>query len=313
MASTVAFIICTEPPFERQSVLLVRSIRRFAGSLSTAPIYSFSPRGCEALSSLATTEFSRLAVEHSDTILNPNYTSYGVYNKPFVCAYAERHIDADVLMFLDSDKVIFNEPCALVITTDYIAAAQPVGEVNIGVNTLHGGQNQEYWRELYRLCGVKTPSVVRTSVTGCEILAYYNSGMISARPQDRVWSRWADNFVRVVGTGLQPSDPFFTEQSVFSATLSSMDKPVAVLPSSYNYHLPAHHVLSNGKRVRRFEELVSIHYHCVFERGNWLPFLTRLPLFERDSLRYHWLVENLIELNEKSDGGAAVAGVRPGP
>src|SRR5271165_7096103 len=108
MIARAVFVICTEPAFERKSVLLVRSIRRFAGLLSTAPVYSFSPREGSTISPWVMAEFSRLGVEHSAIVLNQRYTSYGVYNKPFVCAYSERQINADVLIFLDSDQVIFN-------------------------------------------------------------------------------------------------------------------------------------------------------------------------------------------------------------
>jgi hypothetical protein len=298
MATGAAFVICTEPAFERKSVLLVRSIRRFAGILSTAPVYSFSPREGHAISQWAAAEFSRLGVEHSHAPLNKHYTRYGVYNKPLVCAYTERQIAAEVLIFLDSDQIIFNEPSALLIASDYTGAARPVNVVNIGVSTLQGGKDQDYWRELYSLCGVKTSSMIKTTITDCEIFAYFNSGMISTRPQNGVWGCWADTFERVMRAGLQPSDPFFIEQSVFSATISSMDKPLLLLPTSYNYPLPAHYALLDCKRIKRFEEVVSVHYHRIFENGNWRPFLTHLPFFERQSLRYDWLLENLAELNE---------------
>jgi len=245
------------------------------------------------------TEFSQLGVTHVDILLNRNWTSYGVYNKPFVCAHAERQINAEFLVFVDSDQVIFNEPCGLLISNDYIAAARPVNLVNIGVSTLAGdGRNQEYWRRLYDLCGVSIFSLVKPMLEDCEILAYFNSGMISTRPRAGIWGRWAGNFERVMRLGLQPTDPFFIEQSVFSATISSMNAPVSLLPPSYSYPLPAHHGLEDGKQIKQLEKMVSIHYHRIFDNGNWLPFLTHLPCLERRSPRYEWLIQNLSELDE---------------
>jgi hypothetical protein len=291
-----AFVICTERAFENKSVLLVRSIRQFAGFLSTAPIYSFCPRENRTISPWAASELSRLGVEHRGTVLNQRYTEYGVYNKPFVCAYSEGHIDAELLVFLDSDQVIFNEPSALMIDSTRIAAARPVGLTNIGVSRLQGGIDEEYWRQLYTVCGVQSTSTVKTTITDCEILAYFNSGMISTRPEDRVWSSWARNFERVMQKGLQPHDPFYIEQSVFSATLTSMNKPVALLPPSYNYPIPAHGVLLDSKRIKQCEQLVSIHYHRMFDDGNWRPFLDHLPYFDKSSFCYRWLLDSLSEL-----------------
>src|SRR5580700_5335081 len=102
---TVAFIICTEEPFEKKSVLLARSIRTFAGGLRDAPIYSFSPRAGQRVSEWALRQFASLSVTHDTTMLNHCFTQFGVNNKPFVCAYAERAINAEVLIFLDSDKI----------------------------------------------------------------------------------------------------------------------------------------------------------------------------------------------------------------
>ena len=40
---SIAIIICTEPAFEKKSLLLVRSIRRWAGDFRNVPIYNLSP------------------------------------------------------------------------------------------------------------------------------------------------------------------------------------------------------------------------------------------------------------------------------
>lgn len=291
-----AFVICTEPAFEKKSVLLVRSIRKFGGTLSSAPVYSFSPRKDHAISNWAEAEFSRLGVEHSNVELNMRYTKHGVYNKPFVCAYTEHRIPSEHLIFLDSDQVIFNDPKALLIEDDYVAAVRPVNQANIGVSALVGGKNEKYWNELYQLCGVRTRSMVSPMLSDREIFAYFNTGMISIRRNSRAWSRWAANFERVMEMRLEPSEPYFIEQSVFAATVSSMNKPIALLPPNYNYPLPAHHALSDRLRIASFEEAVSIHYFRAFNDRNWFIFLEHLPHFDRQSERYDWLIQTLSEL-----------------
>ena len=57
--------------------------------------------------------FEELNVEHIARQLNTDFPKNGFANKPVVCSWAERNIEKDVLVFLDSDLVFFNEPTEL--------------------------------------------------------------------------------------------------------------------------------------------------------------------------------------------------------
>jgi hypothetical protein len=296
----LAFLICTEPAFEKKSILLARSIRRFAGRFRDAPIYSFCPRSRQILSDQTLAQFSTLGIINDGRILNTHYGEFGVNNKPFVCAHAEKVVNADILVFLDSDIVFFNEPSALLIPRDTIAAVKPVDIVNIGVKALHGGQNEEYWRFLFEICGVKNPTFLQTIVDEIEIMQYFNSAIIATRPEDQLFSKWASNFEQVMSQNVTPTDSSFIEQSVFSATLSGAKKHISMLPTGYNYPIASHHRLGQRKRIRSFDEVISIHYHRMFDYKNWLPFLTNLPLIDRSSQSYDWLIENLQDLDNQT-------------
>jgi hypothetical protein len=295
-APRVATIICTEPAIEKQSVLLARSIRRFGGRLIDAPIYSFSPRG-QPISAWAQEQLSQLRVSHDCRLLNHKYPYDPFANKISACACAEVEIEADVFVFLDSDKVVFNNPAALLISDAVSAAVRPVDHVNIGVNRLEGGQNERYWRALYDVCGVTETRFVRTTIAGSEILQYFQGGMIAVHRNSHVFTKWAHNFDRIMRSGITPTEPHLMEQSALAATVSSLPEDALILPLSYNYPIHAQSTLMPPLyRLHSFEGCISIHYHHSFDNGGWRPFLEDLWAFDRKSERYRWLVDSLREL-----------------
>jgi hypothetical protein len=150
-------VLCTEPHLEKQSLLLVRSIRRFAGRLRDIPLFSFSPRDCLVPSARTLGEFESLNVVHQNIPLNTRYRDSGVANKPAVCAYAEATIPAERLAFFDSDTVMLDEPLELLLDNGVDVAARPVDTENIGVARVDAGlgtANERYWQTLYEICGV---------------------------------------------------------------------------------------------------------------------------------------------------------------
>ena len=126
MSIPIAFLICTEPGrLEKQSLLLAESIRKFCGDLKDTPIYSFHPRSGDPIASETISAFESLGVIHQQIVLNTDYNAYPYANKPLVCAYAENNIDADILVFLDSDKCFFNEPKEFFLPQDYDIGLRP--------------------------------------------------------------------------------------------------------------------------------------------------------------------------------------------
>src|SRR5690349_3095186 len=111
MSMPIAFIMCTEGgSLEQESLLMAESFRRFTGGLKDAPIYSFQIREKNDVSKETIKALEAFRVEHRKVVLNHKYPDYPLANKPLLCAYAEQNIDADILVFLDSDLVFFSEP-----------------------------------------------------------------------------------------------------------------------------------------------------------------------------------------------------------
>ena len=296
MSTPIAFVICTEPGnLEKQSLLLVRSLREFGGSLKNTPVYSFHPRLGANISKQTLKSFEVLEVCHQQIILNYKYPLYGVANKPLVCAYAEEKIDAEVLVFLDSDQCFFSEPKKLLLPQSYDIAIRPE-DLNLIGSKGKDDPNEDYWQKLYEICQVKSEIFISTTVDNQKIRAYWNSGMVAARRSKGFFTSWKKNFETVMDIQLKPKRGlFFVEQSVLSATICSLTDAILTLPQEYNYPLNMHYRMPKNKKIRDLDNIVTIHYHKLF-REEHEEGLKKLDL-QKTSSKYQWLYKSL--LNQK--------------
>lgn len=259
-------IICTERgPLEHQSKLLVASLRKFGGCFKDLPIKSFQLRKGYRIKRSTRKFFEKHGVEHQELIVNTEFSHYPLANKPLVCAHCEKHSNADYLIFLDSDTMFINEPEEFELHPSKELGVRTVGHKNIGSSD----ENDPYWKELYRLIGVKNPRRVASLIDRQEILEYYNTGHIISMRSTGLFSQWKENFKKVMATHLRPEIEFYLEQSIFGATVSQLELPVQMLSVPYNY--PAY-FLEKGQAVSvhpaylpYLDDIVSLHYHKIFE------------------------------------------------
>jgi hypothetical protein len=290
----IAFLICTEPGrLEGQSILLAESIRKFAGSMKDTPIYSFHPRAGNPIALQTQKKFDQLGVIHEQIPLNVEFHDYYLANKPFVCAHAEQVIDADILVFLDSDKCIFQAPEAFFLPDGYNVGLRP--EYGRGIGSCgKGDRNEVYWQTLYDLFEVQQEIYVTTPIGNKRIRGYWNSGMVVVRRSAGIFSAWKENFIKVMHLGIQPvQGNYMVEQSLLSITVCALNQSIYTLPSSYSYPLPLHNRLSKDCKIDLFDNIVSIHYFNMFFFDNWKSRLNQLKKIDLNSERYDWLYEQL--------------------
>lgn len=92
------------------STLFALSLRRFGGRLNDIPIYSYAPRPGVDVGSRTRGYFEKLRVNHKHIPLNIKFQDYPLANKPLVAAYAEQNLEVDIIVFVDSDMLLFAEP-----------------------------------------------------------------------------------------------------------------------------------------------------------------------------------------------------------
>lgn len=298
MSISIAFIICTEPGrLEGQSLLLAESIRKFCGKLKDTPIYSFHPRIGEPISIKTRKEFEVLEVIHQQLPINTKFSDYYLANKPLVCAYAEQIIDAEILVFLDSDKCFFATPEEFLLPLDCNVRVRPEYGKGIGSTGSHDFQD-EYWKKLYNILDVKHEIFVNTPIGNSKIRGYWNSGLIAVRRNAGIFQAWKDNFEKVMYLKIAPPQGnYFVEQSVLSATLASMEENISHFSHFYSYPLPLHNRLSKEFKINSIEQIVSIHYFNMFFYTDWQKQLGRINIFDEFSEKFQWLSEGISRHN----------------
>lgn len=289
----ISIIICTERgELEKMSMLLVASIRKFGGSLKKVPIYSYQPRKGLGVNERTKKFFLKNDVTLISEILNIDHHDYPLANKIYASSHAERNIESEILVFLDSDIFFLDEPSEFLIPTGYDAVLRPVDSKNVGAEN-EEDPNWEYWRELYGITGVRDHSYINTSVDRKRILLYWNSGHMVVRKEKGVFQQWEENFHKVMRLGLRPGDGlFYVEQSVFAATVSALECRIKTFSPYYNY--PIHlqqRIPDTDEKANSVHDIVSAHYHKIFRDGFARDILG--PMIDTGHPKDRWLVRNL--------------------
>ncbi|MFW9261952.1 hypothetical protein [Nostoc sp. CALU 546] len=298
MSIPIAFIICTEPGrLEGQSLMLAESIRKFCGDLKNTPIYSFHPRVGEPILKQTQQAFEALQVIHQQIPINQEFHEYYLANKPLVCAYAEQNIDAEILVFLDSDKCFFSEPKEFLLPVNCNVRMRPEYGQGIGSTGLQDPQ-EWYWQKLYEVLGVKREVFVDTPIGNKRIRGYWNSGLVAVRRSAGIFTTWKENFEKVMRLDITPPQGiYFVEQSVLSVTLCALEENVEHFPSNYSYPLPLHNRLSKELQIKHWDDTISIHYFNLFFYNDWNAQIKKLKKININSDKYRWLCQEVVRLN----------------
>jgi len=279
---SIAFIACVEAGrLEPMGRLLFRSIRRSAGRFSSARIVAFNPRGGPPLSEETLSVCAELAVECVGENLNREHGDLPWSNKIYAGEWAERHLDEEFVVFLDSDSFICQEPRALELPAGFDAGARPVNRKRRG-SSGPGDKREEFWQGIYRHCGVEQRPFLETAVSGEQIRAYWNAGLLAARREAGLFAAWRRDFETLVDAKhwLGPQSKRNLDQFALAATLARIGDRATVLDPRYNYPLPWRHELAEPLRSAPLEELVHVHYFGWFNMPGILSRL-RPPLDPR--------------------------------
>ncbi len=296
---------------EQESLLLVQSIRRFCGSLKDTPIFSFQVREHKQISEQTSELLTSLGVIHEEKILNFEYPEYPMANKPLLCAEMEKSIDAEILVFLDSDIVFFSEPKEFLLPFGYDIGVRPEHKKNIG-SAGEGDSNESFWNEIYQLVGVKNPRFVTSTVDQKKMRTYWNAGVIAVKRASGIFIAWKNNFEKIINSEIRPlgitDTTYYLDQVSLAATTDALESSVWCFSNSYNYPLNFHNELPEPKQCKSFSEIVCIHDHFFRQRSKdrfkgriWVKLLRTLKNFDQTSPEYQWLYHYLSENGPQSE------------
>ena len=285
---SLAFIACVERGYlEEQTKLLCRTIRRFAGRFSSAPIHTFQPRLGTQIKELTQSALEELDVIHHTVTLNTEFRECAFGNKVFVCDWAERNLTEDVLVFLDSDTVMIGEPADLLLEERVDAAVRPADSILLN-STGPGHQMDQYWLKAYKICGAENEPFVETELER-RVRAYFSSGLIAVRRSAGLFGQWKSDFLRLVKAGHIPAHTGIDrmDEVALAVTLSRAFERVRILDGRYNYLIYRRHHLSDRWRAAPLAELIHIHYRNAFDEPGYLRSV--VPALDPRDQVFQWL------------------------
>jgi len=256
---------------ETRGLLLVNSIRTFAGSLSQLPIWFYVPKVKNQVSLNTQEKFSQLNVRLSRFEITDDVLSFPFAPDVTASAIAETEAagKTGLLAWLGANTIILKEPRHFLLPDDKYLGYRPVHHCNIG--SLYNDPADQFWASVYHHCKVPDDRIfpMTTHVDGELIRPYFNAGILITRLEDQLLAKWRDSFLSVYQNPdlleFYKKDKryaVFIHQAILSGViLASFSKDtIQELPSNYNYpiHLFTEDVTEN--RPGKLEELVSVRY-----------------------------------------------------
>ena len=307
MTLPIIFIMCTEGgQLEQESLLMVESFRQYAGRFNKCPLYSFQVRENNNVSSKTIATLKDFNVDHQKLVLNTKYPNYPLANKPLLCAHIEQTVDSEIIVFLDSDLVFFNEPHEFLLPSEYDVGIRPEHHKMIGSEG-RSDPNEDYWMNLYNIAGIAAcDQFVTTTVDQKNIRAFWNSGVVAMRRSAGIFSTWKQNIEKLIeaGTGINQKN-FYYEQSALSATICAKTNKIFKFSPGYNYPIHSHNKMPDFERLSGFDQIICIHDHLFrarkekYRERTWVKTLKCMKEFDQSSEKYQWLYRYLSEHTPK--------------
>jgi hypothetical protein len=254
---------------ERESLILARSIRKFAGVYSSNPIWVMLPNGQlgqEIEYALQNQDARLLSFEIDSDILE-----FPFAGKVLAAAAAEELAVGltATLVWMDSDTIMLNEPDELRLIKGKCLAYRPVMLKLLG--SQYDLPIDAFWELVYRYCSTPVNRMfpMRTVVDEVEIRPYFNAGLLSVNPDKGLLRAWKTNFLRLYS--LSEFKKFYQEhvlyrifihQAILAGTALSWLDPSEFyeLSSDYNFAIHLIERLPVASRPGRLNDLVTCRY-----------------------------------------------------
>ena len=289
----------TSAKTESQACLLAGSIRTFAGRFSDSPIWALNPQDRYPLSDSTVNRFAHLGVQSFTFEAEPLKLEIPFTGKVFASAEAETLAEdqAELLVWLDPDSIVIQEPRAMVLDPGKLLACRPVDHILIG--SPYDQPADAFWHTIYQTCDVPRQRLfpMTTSADETRIRPYMNAGLLVVQPDKGLLRRWRDQFRDALESGI--FEPYLTQdvrhkiflhQAILAGVILSALKreQIQILSHLVNYPLHMHGDYPPRLRPARMNDLISGRYDTFFGDPEW-PML-----FPSDEPLRSWLVHQLV-------------------
>jgi hypothetical protein len=284
---------------EINAVLLAESLRAFAGKFSGSDIWVFMPDYGEQPSEQAVDRLHRLGVKIVPFEIDRADLKLFFMSEINAVAIAESMaVDKhQIVVWMDSNTVVLREPAELELPGKFQLGYRPVHHLLVG--SRFDQPLDPFWSLVYQICNVPKQRVfpMKPVVEDLQMRPYFNAGILVSRPQNGLFGKWKDTFVRNYrNVEFQPfyekdrRYSIFLHQAILSAViLSIFDRDELLeLPWTYNYPLHLFDKDQTEMRPDSLEELVTFRHEGFHQQASWRD---RIPA--GDALK-HWLAAHIL-------------------
>ncbi|MFH1214351.1 MAG: DJ-1/PfpI family protein [Candidatus Neomarinimicrobiota bacterium] len=265
---------------EIEVITWARSIRDFGGRYKNCPIWVLIPGQVEEMTLPTRQRLQTLGVRLIPFMARPEALRFPLATKVYAAAVAESLAvgNTAILVWMDSDNILFQEPTAFDLPVGKSFGYRPVQVVLIG--SRYDQPVDDFWDLIYRECTTPPERIfpLKTYVDEVPLRAYFNAGLLVMRPELKILQTWRTNFDRLfLRADFQPfyrksrTYAIFVHQAILSGTILAMIDSAAMIdfPSDYNYPLNLIEKIPPARRFKDLSKLVTVRYDDFGQNFKW--------------------------------------------
>ena len=259
----------------KHTLILIESLRTFAGKHSNAPISVFIPAEFE-------NKFSQLEdkIRMSGAMIKTSEApeqslNYYFAGKVYAAGKAEAEAEgkADILVWMDEDTIILSEPDEFVLGDGISFAYRPVMHNRSG--SLYSEPPDPFWSRVYEILKIDDTDLF-SMVTPADrqtIRAYFNAGLLIVRPEKGILRKWGTDFTTLYGDTILADmcdrdiekKIFIHQTALVGAAINILNRDEMLeLSDHYNYPVFFHYQYEADREFGSIENAITLRYDVYF-------------------------------------------------
>lgn len=252
--------------------LLAESIRTFGGRFNISSILVYTPHGQV---SDAQKVLDTLGVAVVGCATPEKARDFYYAGKVFAAAEAEASVEgaADVLVWMDEDTIVLDEPEVFDLAGSMAFAYRPVMHNRSG--SLYSEPPDAFWRRIYEVLEIPDTALfpMTTPADRQTIRAYFNAGLLVVRPERGILKRWAKDFQQLYSDSVlvdmckndRTKAIFLHQTALVGAVLNTLKRSeMAELPDSYNYPIFFEQQYDATRIFGSIDDVITLRYDVYF-------------------------------------------------
>jgi hypothetical protein len=278
---------------------MAASLRQFGGKLKDIPVRLYVADYGDIDTSAIADQAKQLGIEIR-TSTAPEAARWLFFSgKVYASAQAEREAEdnADVLVWMDIDTIVLQEPSAFLLEPGISFAYRPVMHNRSG--TLYGQPPGPFWNRIYDDLKIDRSKLYEMTSPADQqkINAYYNAGLLVLRPEKHILRNWVTDFETLYTDSVLVNmckenieNRIFLHQTALVGLLNNLDRSEMVeLSDQYNYPLFFEQMFGAAREFGSIENVATLRYESYFRDPD--PEWDKKLKGPRD--RVAWLLEHL--------------------